>query len=90
MRRILSQLASRTCQTRDNARILNMEPVVSAAPTPPVILADDVLGELDDTRRRAFWQEVGESHQVIATGTVPPPSGDWLTYRVTRGSYLQA
>jgi DNA replication and repair protein RecF len=60
------------------------------APTPPVILADDVLGELDDTRRRAFWDEVGEKHQVIATGTVPPPSGEWLTYRVSGGSYLQA
>ena len=60
------------------------------APTPPVILADDVLGELDDTRRRAFWEEVGEKHQVIATGTVPPPSGEWLAYRVSGGSYLQA
>lgn len=57
------------------------------APTPPVILADDVLGELDDTRRRAFWEQVGEAHQVIATGTVPPPSGQWLTYRVTDGAY---
>jgi DNA replication and repair protein RecF len=56
-------------------------------PTPPVILADDVLGELDDTRRRAFWQEVGDSHQVIATGTVPPPSGNWLTYKVSEGTY---
>jgi hypothetical protein len=45
---------------------------------------------LDDTRRRAFWEEVGEKHQVIATGTVPPPSGEWLTYRVSGGSYLQA
>jgi DNA replication and repair protein RecF len=60
------------------------------APTPPIILADDVLGELDDTRRRAFWNEVGEKHQVIATGTVPPPSGEWLTYRVAGGSYVQA
>lgn len=58
------------------------------APTPPVILADDVLGELDDTRRRAFWAEVGDSHQVIATGTVPPPAGTWLTYQVTNGSYV--
>lgn len=56
-------------------------------PTPPVILADDVLGELDDTRRRAFWQEVGDSHQVIATGTVPPSSGNWLTYKVSEGTY---
>ena len=60
------------------------------APTPPVILSVDVLGELDDTRRRAFWNEVGEKHQVIATGTVPPPSGEWLTYRVSGGRYLQA
>ena len=59
-------------------------------PTPPVILADDVLGELDDTRRRAFWQEVGDSHQVIATGTVPPPSGNWLTYKVSEGTYTRA
>ncbi|NBV38245.1 MAG: DNA replication/repair protein RecF [Verrucomicrobia bacterium] len=56
-------------------------------PTPPVILADDVLGELDDTRRRAFWQEVGDSYQVIGTGTTPPPSGSWLTYRVIDGTY---
>jgi DNA replication and repair protein RecF len=59
------------------------------APTPPVILADDVLGELDDIRRRAFWAEVGDSHQVIATGTTPPPSGEWLTYRVSGGGYVQ-
>ncbi len=57
------------------------------APTPPVILADDVLGELDESRRRAFWQEVGDSYQVIATGTTPPPSGSWLTYRVIDGTY---
>ena len=60
------------------------------APTPPVILADDVLGELDDTRRRAFWAEVGDKHQVIATGTVPPPTGQWLTYRVEGGKYSLA
>jgi DNA replication and repair protein RecF len=61
----------------------------SRAPTPPVILADDVLGELDEARRKAFWREVGEIHQVIATGTVPPPSGEWLTYRVSQGTYAQ-
>ncbi len=59
------------------------------SPTLPVILADDVLGELDDTRRQAFWQEVGDSYQVIATGTTPPPSGKWLTYRVSEGSYVR-
>ena len=62
----------------------------SRSPTPPVILADDVLGELDDHRRKAFWAEVGTDHQVIATGTSAPPAGDWLTYRVEAGTYLPA
>ncbi|MGA0134206.1 MAG: DNA replication/repair protein RecF [Opitutales bacterium] len=57
------------------------------APTPPVILADDVLGELDDLRRSAFWKEVGGEHQVIATGTRPPPGHGWLTYEVSSGTY---
>ncbi len=57
------------------------------APTAPVILADDVLGELDDVRRSAFWKEIGEGHQVIATGTRPPPGEGWLTYEVAAGSY---
>ncbi len=57
------------------------------APTSPVILADDVLGELDDVRRTAFWKEIGEGHQVIATGTRPPPGNGWLTYEVASGAY---
>lgn len=58
------------------------------ASTPPVILADDVLGELDDQRRRAFWAAVGDTHQVLATGTTPPPAGPWRVYRVENGAYL--
>lgn len=57
------------------------------APTSPVILADDVLGELDDVRRSAFWKEIGDGHQVIATGTRPPPGNGWLTYEVASGTY---
>ena len=53
----------------------------------PVLLADDVLGELDDVRRSAFWKEIGEGHQVIATGTRPPPGNGWLTYEVASGAY---
>ncbi|MFM2131145.1 MAG: DNA replication/repair protein RecF [Opitutales bacterium] len=60
------------------------------APTPPVILADDVLGELDEVRRSAFWKEIGEGHQVIATGTRPPPGDGWLTYEVSTGTYRKA
>ncbi|WP_342750649.1 hypothetical protein OH491_19870 [Termitidicoccus mucosus] len=38
----------------------------------PVLLADDVLGELDAGRRRRFWGALDEEHQVIATGTRAP------------------
>ena len=40
--------------------------------TTPVILADDIVGELDPQRRRGFWDMLGDSCQVIATGTVRP------------------
>jgi DNA replication and repair protein RecF len=57
------------------------------ASTPPVILADDVLGELDEERRRAFWSAVGDTHQVVATGTVPPPDRAWRIIEVRDGAY---
>ncbi len=57
------------------------------AGTPPVILADDVLGELDAERRRAFWESVGDGHQILATGTEPPTEGDWKVYEVREGAY---
>jgi len=55
----------------------------------PVVLADDVLGELDPVRRAGFWRAVGDDLQVIATGT-EPPSGDarsWRTFRVREGRF---
>ena len=59
------------------------------AGTPPVILADDVLGELDEERRRAFWNAVGDEHQILATGTALPDTGAWRVYRVEEGAYRQ-
>jgi len=38
----------------------------------PVILADDIIGELDPTRRAAFWDCLDSKAQVIATGTEAP------------------
>ncbi|MEX0332094.1 MAG: DNA replication/repair protein RecF [Puniceicoccaceae bacterium] len=37
--------------------------------TPPVILADDIVGELDASRRQGFWSMLGNDCQIIATGT---------------------
>jgi len=38
----------------------------------PVILADDIMGELDPARREAFWKILGGKSQVVATGTEIP------------------
>lgn len=55
----------------------------------PILLADDVLGELDKDRRRRFWASLGESRQVIATGTALPDAelGDWQVFNVNAGQF---
>ncbi len=53
----------------------------------PVLLCDDVLGELDPARRTRFWTALAGDPQVIATGTVPPDgTGDWQRLVVTAGA----
>lgn len=53
----------------------------------PVILADDVLGELDDTRRAGFWSALPTDWQVIATGTRLPDTepAAWTVHTVVGG-----
>lgn len=55
----------------------------------PVILADDVLGELDPERRRRFWSALDPSAQVLASGTAPPDPelGAWQVFRVGAGRF---
>lgn len=58
----------------------------------PILLADDVLGELDPERRRRFWASLGESRQVIATGTTLPDAelGKWQVFNVRGGEFSAA
>ena len=56
----------------------------------PILLADDVLGELDPERRARFWQMLGPNRQVIATGTTPPDFGEWQIFRVKAGEFTAA
>jgi DNA replication and repair protein RecF len=54
----------------------------------PVLLADDVLGELDPERRRRFWAALAPDLQIIATGTSLPDDaslGRWQVFRVDEG-----
>ncbi len=54
----------------------------------PVLLCDDVLGELDPVRRRKFWAALDGEPQVIATGTsLPEDDGHaWQVVSVAGGA----
>jgi DNA replication and repair protein RecF len=51
----------------------------------PVLLCDDVLGELDPGRREKFWASLEGEPQVIATGTSLPESHGWQILKVMNG-----
>jgi DNA replication and repair protein RecF len=52
----------------------------------PVLLADDVLGELDPVRRRGFWRACPKDIQVVATGTEPPSDPEqWSMFSISAG-----
>lgn len=52
----------------------------------PVLLADDVLGELDPIRRQGFWRACPEDVQVVATGTELPAEPErWSICKVLNG-----
>ncbi len=58
----------------------------------PVLLADDVLGELDPARRRRFWSAIDPESQLIATGTQLPDAelGTWQVFTVADGTFETA
>ncbi len=58
----------------------------------PVILADDILGELDEVRREGFWRALPDDLQVFATGTTRPPNGpnpSWSFLSVEKGVFTK-
>lgn len=57
----------------------------------PVLLADDVLGELDPDRRRRFWSATDHESQVMATGTHLPDAelGAWQVFEVCDGAFAE-
>ena len=58
----------------------------------PVLLCDDVLGELDPDRRLKFWASLEGEHQVIATGTSRPVEDGtrWQLLNVEHGKISAA
>lgn len=55
----------------------------------PVLLADDVLGELDPARKEKFWAAIPGDSQIIATGTEHPGDGQgtWQVFEVKNGEF---
>lgn len=63
-----------------------LERLRSRRPVAPIVLADDILGELDPLRKAGFWRALGGGCQVIATGTtLPEDSGNWQVRHVRDG-----
>jgi DNA replication and repair protein RecF len=56
----------------------------------PVLLADDVLGELDPHRKAGFWRACPPELQIIATGTeLPEASAEWAIWSVAQGQFAR-
>lgn len=55
----------------------------------PILLADDVLGELDATRQAGFWRAAADAGQLFATGTSLPITelAEWVVWNVQAGSF---
>ena len=59
----------------------------------PILLADDVLGELDPERRAGFWRAAAalssREAQVLATGTTLPSgtAEGWVAWKVKAGEF---
>lgn len=56
----------------------------------PVLLCDDVLGELDPSRRERFWASLEGEPQVAATGTsLPTDAAGWQVLAVEQGAITE-
>ncbi len=56
----------------------------------PVLLVDDVLGELDAHREAGFWRVCPKEFQIVATGTKLPDSSEaWKIWKVVNGRFEQ-
>lgn len=58
----------------------------------PVVLADDILGELDPQRRAGFWKGLDPAIQVFASGTELPvaeSTRSWEVWQVKEGVFSQ-
>ncbi len=74
-------------------KLAQFEALKNAKNIAPVILCDDILGELDPSRRIAFWNCIDSQSQVIATSTEAAPNaegrGEWKIIEVKNGTFSE-
>ena len=75
-------------------KVAQFESMKGGAEVMRVLLCDDILGELDEDRRTAFWSCIHAEAQVIATSTVSAPKNSsrtgWRLIRAEKGEYFCA
>jgi DNA replication and repair protein RecF len=54
----------------------------------PILLADDILGQLDTQRRQNFWSLIPKNQQLIATGTTLPEFNFSDVHKIHNGEAL--
>ena len=69
-------------------RLAECEAILRVLGVRPVLIADDVVGELDAERRNQFWNCLDDGMQVFASGTLLPDArfSSWNILEVNRGS----
>jgi C_GCAxxG_C_C family probable redox protein len=71
-------------------RLAQFEMLKKYLQTEPIILCDDILGELDASRRNRFWDCTSSSAEIIATATEPPTTKNlrqWKIINAENGSF---
>ena len=63
-------------------RFAQLETIRKRSGVAPIVLADDVLGELDAERRERFWCHLESDTQVIASGTGIPEPAEKQAWRI--------
>jgi len=71
-------------------KLAQIEMIEAILKRKPIVLLDDILGELDDARKERFWSVFDHGCQVFASGTsLPDHQGIqlWDVFRVNDGAF---
>ena len=75
-------------------KLAQIEQIKKVKKMTPLLLADDILLELDQSRRQSFWKCLPETIQIFATGTEIPKFSSSVKstpvfYKIDRGKILK-